>query len=425
MSTTAAASSSPAPTPAPAAPKGDNAIRAYLASIGMAPILEEFVGATVAERPDDVFAFMEAFARRKRAEASKARAWTLPQSWAATAGRNEASLAAFATNFFDLLFVTQRTMRRTVFASIADDLPAKGLALAKVLDAMVNGKVTDIELSALSATHVAPDSVPIEPYHYPAIVSALLLALRETVGPDAWAAVGDEWRTFCMAGSAKIEAAVTDAKAAAAHARLLAGEKAGGSAVQNESAADVSAASAGANSSAKEGEGGGSIAASASVALPALTAEASWDKMPMAAQQSIVASAFEVLFTQHAPLRQRLFAGVDTEALAPTLHPLLEALVRGELTDEAIIATGAVEAAAARGAQPYHVQYGVTALLMALTMALGRATWEGGEVAEVWRLQVFAAGDRFTRLLEAAIAAKETTGEAPGEATPAIDEAEL
>lgn len=360
-------------TPPPA--ESQNAIRAYLAEIGMAPILEEFVAETVADRPNDIFAFMETFARRKRQEAQQDNQWTMVKSWASFAAKTEAALQQFADSFFDMLFITQRTMKRTVFASIVDggDLAASALTLAKVFDRAVRGELSDYDLAALAAKYTA--EIPIESYHYQALTSTLLLAIRNTMPAEVWDAVTDDWRQFCMDNAVRLEGAISDAKAAAG-AAAEGGEENTKSGQQK-----------------KEGE-------------PTLTALEMWEKMPLATQQSIVRSAFDVLFTQHGHVKRNFFSDVDIEGLVVSLHPLLEKLIKGTLTDEDIVATGLIATAVEKGAQYYHIQYAVTALLMAVSMSLGRAQW-GEEIAEAWRAKIFAVGDKIITMLNVALEEKE------------------
>lgn len=294
-------------------PKVDNAIRRYLAEIKMAPMLEEFVAETVAERPDDIYAFMENFARRKRAEIASNNQWTLLRSWTEHAGKSEASLQRFADSFFQLLFITQRTMKKTVFAKVADDIPSAGAALAKVFDRAVRGDLSDLDLASLVAKHAS--DVDIEPYHFQSIITTLLLALRQSMPQEAWEILSEEWRYFCTTNSARVESAVADAKVAAVPE------------------------------------------SPASPALPtgtSISARDSWEKMPEATQHSVVRTAFETLFTQHAPLKRNFFSDVDLEALYGSLTPLLDKLMKGTLTDEDIKATGIVEAAIEKGAKAYH-----------------------------------------------------------------------
>eukprot|EP00742_Colponemidia_sp_Colp-10_P015991 GILJ01018294.1.p1 GENE.GILJ01018294.1~~GILJ01018294.1.p1 ORF type:complete len:305 (+),score=68.21 GILJ01018294.1:40-915(+) len=250
-------------------------------------------------------------------------------------------------------------MKKTVFAKVVDDIPTAGAALAKVFDRAVRGSLTDHDLASLVAKHAA--DVDIEPYHFQAIISTVLLALRQSMPQEAWEILSEEWRYFCTNNSARVENAVADAKVAA-------------SAPIDEEPA------------------------SPAVAANAVTARDSWEKMPEATQQTVVPTAFETLFTQHAPLKRNYFGDVDLPTLYKSLTPLLDKLVKGELTDEDIKATGIVEAAIEKGAKSYHVQYGVTALLMSVSMALGRAQWSE-ELANLWRDLIFELGARVTKLI--------------------------
>jgi hemoglobin-like flavoprotein len=79
---------------------------------------------------------------------------------------------------------------------------------------------------------------------------------------------------------------------------------------------------------------------------------------------------FEVLFTQHASLKNKLFRDIDIEAVTPIFVGLLDRAIMGDCTAEELRST-AEAASAGRGVSQRHFHYFLTSLLTAFSITFG------------------------------------------------------
>ena len=365
----------------------DSGVKAYLLEVGLAPILEAFVGECVAQRPTDIFAFMEDFARRQRPSENGAvdsdedpsliDGWTVLRAWN-ECYPTEALQTKLGEQFFSLLFMQQPVMKRTIFAQVGADLSSASQLLGFLFGRRILGDLTLEDMVQFVAAH--SDS-PIEGYHIQALVSTALVALQSTMSPDVWEKTSSLWREFCMELGSEAEAALIEVRKAESDMK------------------DADATS------------------------DNVTVKASWDALSSEDKQRIVTEAFNLLFIQHPTLKRNYFSDVDVGSLVPSLVSLLEKIAHQTVTDEEIAASGVVAKGASLGVQSYQVNYGVTAFLMSLSVVLGASMW-GGNLATNWTQVAGNVGRR----IEALISEHQgpmNSNDAPQEALPNVEEQEL
>lgn len=207
---------------------------------------------------------------------------------------------------------------------------------------------------------------PIEGYHFQALVSTGLIALQSTMSPEVWTQTGAMWREFCMEIGSEAEVVLAEVK------------KQHNS--RENSPVDTSLAAPGTEQT---------------------SLKASWKAVAQEDKNRIVSETFNLLFMQHAPVKRNFFGNVNIEELVPSLVLLLGKVAEGNLTDEDVIGSGVVKKGVALGVQPYHITYGVTALLMALSVVLGASLWNGALASE-WTHAAGTVGRRVEALIQAA-----------------------
>lgn len=357
----------------------DEGVKSYLLEVSLAPILERFVGECVQNRPSDIFAFMADFARRHQpgatnsddehevAASTTGEEWSIQRAWR-ECYPTEAEQTKLGEQFFSLLFIQQPTMKRTVFAQAAAELPAAGQLLGFMFGRRVLGDLSTQDMAQFAAGHW---DTSIEGYHFQALVSTGLIALQSTMTPEVWTQTGAMWREFCMEIGSEAEVVLAEVKKQ--HN------------THENSPADASLAAPGTEQT---------------------SVKASWESLIQEDKDRIVTETFNLLFMQHAPVKRNFFENVNIEELVPSLVLLLGKVAEGNLSDEDVIGSGVVEKGVSLGVQPYHITYGVTALLMALSVVLGASLWNG-KLASEWTHAAGTVGRRVEALMEAAEAKAE------------------
>lgn len=349
---------------ASAAAAADPTVRAYLRDKHVAALLERFVKDLVTDRPEDVTAFMAAWAAARcaaptaaAADASASAADSDDEGASLKSTTHEAVRRAwnslpektFVTRtFFELALTQHRAAGRALLSGL--DPAALAAPLAAVIDGVVNGTLDNDELAELARVHGAPRRL--EPRHHHYFITAMLSALAIALG-DQFPPTAEGWRVTLTAISEHVQAAIAAAPAAAEGA---------GSAPTPPPEPEPAAVAAAADAEATQ-------------------LATAWRSIADR-KASVTDVFFQVLTAQHPALQRGLLAGYEIPALSARLASSMDDFVAGALPLEEIARLAAAHAP--RGVETKHAHYFVTSMLTALSVALGRDAFAA--IADPWRV---------------------------------------